>query len=175
MKTLWRSSYGASRAWRSVLALALPLGLVAACGSSSSNQAPAPRSSYDSFGGGPLPAGAEVAGPALNGITKAVPGLTSSQAATGVGALLGLAQQKMPADQFAQVTNSIPGSDALINGAVTQGLPTSGLNGLSSLDGVFKTAGISHEQAAQMVPAVGKMVSDAAGPTAGQAFMSVMK
>jgi len=171
MMSLWRSSYGASRAWRSLLVAALPLGLAAACGSSSP---PPPAQSAYSIGGGPLPAGAEAAGPALTSITSAVPGLSSSQAATGVGALLALAHQKMPPDQFAQVSNSIPGSDALINGAVSQGLPVT-MGGLSSLDPVFKRAGISQEQAAAMVPAVGKVVSDAAGPTVGQAFMSVMK
>jgi Protein of unknown function VcgC/VcgE (DUF2780) len=57
----------------------------------------------------------------LPGKTRAVPGLSQSQAILGAGSLLGLAKAKMPADQFSQVAGAIPGSDALVGEAVKQG------------------------------------------------------
>ena len=154
-----------------VLATALPIGLLACGSSSSSSKAPA-------MGGGPpstLPVGMESAAPLLNSVTSAVPGLSSAQAATGVGSLLGLAQSKMPVDQFAQISKSVPGTNELINGAITAGLPTSGLNDLSSLTGVFDKAGISPTQVSQMIPVVGNSISSSAGPSVGQSFLSAVK
>lgn len=173
MKSLWLSSYAQVR--RSMLLVALPLGFLAGCGSS--NPPPPAESPGVAVGGGPYanPTGMEAAGPALSAVTGAVPGLSSAQAATGVGSLLALARAKMPPGQFAQVSNAIPGSDALMGTAAAQGAPTTGLTGISNFRGVFEKAGISPDQVSQMVPAVGKMVSQSAGPEVGQAFMSVMK
>jgi len=120
--------------------------------------------------------GAEAAGPMLSSMTSAVPGLSSSQAATGAGSLLGLAQAKMPADQFSLAANAVPGADALIGGAQKQGLPSAtGLTSLSSLHGVFDKAGISPTQVSQMIPILGQTVSKGAGPEVGQAFLNALR
>jgi hypothetical protein len=157
------------------LAVAAPL---AACGASHGQQqaaAPAPSA----YGGGPLStletAGAEAAGPLVSSVSSAVPGLSPTQAATGTGALLGLAKQKMPGDQFGQISQSLPGTDALIAGAQKQGLPSSGLSDRSSLSGVFRSAGISPTQEALLVPAVQSEVSKAAGPAVAEAFAAAVK
>src|SRR3954447_17730006 len=118
------------------------LGLAAGCGGGSNTEAP--KASGAAVGGGPatpIPTSLQAAGPLLGSVTSAVPGLSSAQAATGVGGLLELAKAKMPADHFAQVANAIPGSDALMNQAVKAGVPTSGLTGPSTLNGAFAKAG----------------------------------
>jgi hypothetical protein len=157
-----------SRIRRSVLIAALPIGLIA-CGSSTQTK--------PAVGGGPpstIP-GMEAAAPLLGQLTNSVPGLSTQQAATGVGSLLGLAQSKLPPEQYAQIGNAIPGSNALVNGAVQAGLPTSGLNSLSSLNGVFDKAGISPTQVSQMIPVVSDSITKSAGPTAAQHFLSAVK
>src|SRR5882672_9216141 len=90
---------------RGILFAALPIGLIA-CGSSSSAPppkaaAPATATPAPAIGGGPSAMTMEMgqAAPLLGSVTQAVPGLSTSQAATGVGSLLGLAQAKLPADQ----------------------------------------------------------------------------
>jgi len=108
-------------------------------------------------------------------VTHAVPGLSTTQAATGVGSLLGLAEAKLPPEQFAQIAKAVPGSNELINGAVKAGLPTSGLTSLSSLTSTFDKAGISPTQVSQMIPAVGDSISKAAGPTVAQNFLSAVR
>jgi hypothetical protein len=118
----------------------------------------------------------ESAAPLLNSVTSSVPGLSSTQAATGVGSLLGLAQARMPANQFAQISNSLPGTDVLISEAQKQGLPPKKeLTGLSSLNSTFSSAGISSQQVSQMVPAVADNISKSAGPHAAQSFLSAVK
>ena len=159
---------------RCLLVAALPIGAIA-CGSSSKQEAKAPA---PAMGGGPLstlPPEMEAAGPLLSQVTSAVPGLSTTQAATGVGSLLGLAQSKLPPDQYAQIADALPGSNALVNGAVNAGLPTSNLNGLSSLTGVFDQAGISPSQVTQMIPVVGESISNTAGPQAARNFLSAVK
>jgi hypothetical protein len=89
--------------------------------------------------------------------------------------LLGLAKAKMPPDQFARVSTAIPGTDALIGQATRSGLPTTGLTGPSSLNGVLEKAGISPAQEAQMIPVVENAISKSAGPSVGQAFVSAVK
>ena len=166
----------ASLVGRFVITVALPLGLAVACGSSS--PPPAAQTPAPAVGGGPpsLPVGAEAAAPMLDSVTKAVPGLTSSQAATGTGSLLGLAQAKMPTEQFALVAGAVPGTDALIGGAQKQGLPSSSeLTSLSSLHGVFDKAGIAPTQVSQMIPVLGKTVSKGAGPQVEQAFLAALR
>jgi hypothetical protein len=115
------------------------------------------------------------ASPLLSSITQQVPGLSTQQAATGAGSLLGLAQQKMPADQFAKVAGAVPGSDALIQSAQKAGLPTSGLTGLSSLNSTFSKAGISPTQVTQITSALGNSISNSAGPQVAQSFYSAVR
>jgi hypothetical protein len=159
---------------RGVLVAVLPIGLIA-CGSSNP---PPPKQPSGAIGGGPgtvLPQELEPAAPLLNSVTTKVPGMSSSQAATGVGSLLGLAQSKLSPQQFHQIAQAVPGSNALINGAVQNGLPTSGLNNLSSLNGVFDKAGITPTQVSEMIPVVGDSIKKTAGPTAQQNFLSAVK
>jgi hypothetical protein len=155
--------------------VAVALGL-AACGSST----PPAQPTGAAIGGGPstaLPSEMQAAAPFLNSVTSQVPSLSPSQAATGTGSLLGLAQARMPSDQFAQISNAIPGTNALIGGAHKAGLPSANsLTDLSSLSGVFQKAGISPDQVSQLVPAVASSISQStAGPSAAQAFLSAIR
>lgn len=109
-------------------------------------------------------------------LASSIPGLSQAKAVLGAGSLLGLAKAKMPGDQFSQVANAVPGSQALVDEAVKAGLPaTDQLTGLSSLTPFLSKAGISPEMASQMVPALGKAVGAGGGQSLADAFLAALR
>ena len=85
------------------------------------------------------------AAPVLESLTKVVPGLSQAQAALGAGSMLGYAKSTMPADQFNQISNAIPGTDALISDAIAKGLP-SPLNSMNQVSSFLTRNGLTQEQ-----------------------------
>jgi hypothetical protein len=83
--------------------------------------------------------------PVLEGLMKGVPGLSQAQAALGAGSMLGYAKSTMPADQFNQISNAIPGTDALIADAVAKGLPKP-LNSMTEVSSFLTKNGLTQEQ-----------------------------
>ena len=96
-----------------------------------------------------LPAAVSAAGPLINSILGAVPGLSQAQAALGAGSLLGLAKTKMPAGQFSQLAGAVPGVDALVNEAVKQGAPAAPAS-RSAITEFLAKSGISAQQVGQI-------------------------
>jgi hypothetical protein len=121
-----------------------------------------------------LPAALSAAGPLIESVTKAVPGLSQAQAILGTGSLLGLAKNNMPADQFSQVSTALPGADALVNEAVKQGLPATG-NTLASVTSFLGKSGISPEQVNQLVGAVNGVLKDKVPGPISDAFAAALK
>jgi uncharacterized protein VcgC/VcgE DUF2780 len=114
------------------------------------------------------------AGPLLNSLGVAVPGLSQAQSILGAGSLLGLAKGKMPTDQFSQVSKAIPGTDALIAEATKQGLPST-LGSLSDVTSFLGKSGISANQVSQMVPALGKALGGKVSPDLVNSFLGALK
>ena len=85
------------------------------------------------------------AAPVLESLMKGVPGLSQAQAALGAGSMLGYAKSTMPADQFKQVADAVPGTDALISNAIAKGLP-SPLNSMNQVSSFLTKAGLSQDQ-----------------------------
>ena len=121
-----------------------------------------------------LPASLNAAAPLLNSVSAAVPGLSQSQTVLGLGSLFGLARQKMSADQYAQVTSTLPGSDALVTEAMKQGLPSS-LGGLSDVTAFLAKSGISVDQVSKMIPVIGNSMAGRVPPEAATAFFNALK
>ena len=119
----------------------------------------------------PIQGAFSAAGPLLNSVSSAVPGLSQAQSALGVGSLLGLAKGKMPANQFSQVTSALPGSEGLVEHAVKQGLPA-GVGRLADVTAFLSKSGISSGQVAQMIPVLNNAVSSKVSPEVASAFMS---
>jgi len=112
----------------------------------------------------------------IGSLSSAIPGLSQAQAILGAGSLFGLAKAKMPADQFSQVANAVPGSQALVDEAVKGGLPAADqLTGSSSLKPVFEKAGISAEMANKLVPLLGEAVSKGGGKPLADAFLAAVR
>lgn len=114
------------------------------------------------------------AGPLLNSVSSAVPGLSQAQSALGVGSLLGLAKGRMPTNQYSQVSNALPGADALVAEATRQGLPSQ-LGGLADVSGFLGKSGISTSQVNQLIPALGNALTGKVNPDIASAFMSALR
>ena len=109
--------------------------------------------------------------PFLHSVSNTVTGLSQAQSALGIGSLLGLAKAKMAPAHFSQVSDALPGADALIGEAVKQGLPTR-LRGLADVTHFLSQSGISSGQVGQMIPLLRNAVSGKVSPEVAMAFMS---
>ena len=110
----------------------------------------------------------------VNDVQSSVPGLTPTQTAQGMGAILYAAQLSMQPGDFTKVENAFPGSDAMINEGTKLGMPSEFV-GRTSLAGSLKNIGISRDEFAQLVIAMTEVVSDKAGPDIAQDFATVFK
>jgi len=108
----------------------------------------------------------------VNDVQSSVPGLTPTQTAQGMGAILYAAQLSMQPGDFAKVKGAFPGSDAMINEGTKLGMPSEFV-GRTSLAGSLKNIGISRDEFAQLVVAMKDVVSDKAGPEVAQYFATV--
>lgn len=100
--------------------------------------------------------------PVVNEVQGAVPGLTATQTAQGMGAILYYAQHTMQPGDFAKVKDAFPGSDAMINEGTKLGMPSEFV-GQTSLAGSLKNIGISQQQLNQLIPAMTEVISEKAG------------
>jgi|RhiMetdeSRZDD1v2_1073273.scaffolds.fasta_scaffold33219_3 uncharacterized protein VcgC/VcgE DUF2780 len=103
----------------------------------------------------------------LSGLTSSIPGMSQAQAILGAGSVLGVAKAKLPADQYSQVANAVPGANALVDEALKAGLPAlNSLTGMSSVSSFLSKAGISPQMASQLVPALSKAITSGGGSQA---------
>ena len=144
----------------------MTLALASACGANSS-AAPATAASTLEY---PFQPSKVV----VNDVQSSVPGLTPTQTAQGIGAVLFYAEQSMQPGDFKKVKNAFPGSDAMMNEGTKLGMPSE-MYGLTSLSGSLKNIGISQDQLNQLVPAMTEVVSGKAGPEVAQKFAEVFK
>ena len=107
--------------------------------------------------------------PAVNEVQGSVPGLTATQTAQGMGAILYYAQNTMQPGDFAKVKEAFPGSDAMINEGTKLGMPSEFV-GRTSLSGSLKNIGISQQQLNQLIPAMTTVVREKAGSDVADRF-----
>jgi hypothetical protein len=121
-----------------------------------------------------LPASLNEAAPLLNSVGASVPGLSSAQTMLGVGSLFGLAKQKLPPDQYNQVTGAIPGADALAGEATKLGLPSQ-LKGMSDVVNYLNKAGVTPDHLGKMVSSLGETMGTKVSPSAATAFFNALR
>ena len=112
--------------------------------------------------------------PVVNEVQGAVPGLTATQLAQGMGGVLYYAQRSMQPADFRKVKNSFPGSEAMINEGTRLGMPSE-MYGLTSLSGSLKNIGISRDQFNLLIPAMTEVVSEKAGAEVAGKFSAVFR
>jgi hypothetical protein len=102
-------------------------------------------------------------------------GLNSKQAVGGAGALLGLAQNKLAAEDWSKIAAAVPDTDDLVKTANSLGGTTSKAGSLADLSDVFSKIGLSFEQVTRMVPVLSDYVGKSAGADLGNRLSSVLK
>jgi hypothetical protein len=113
--------------------------------------------------------------PLTNSLMSQIPGLNQLQAVGGAGALLGLAQGKLPAADFSKLTSLVPNVDQMIGQAKKAGGLPASLNSLADLGSTFSKLGISPDQASKLVPATTKFFTEKGGAEVGNMLAGVLK
>ncbi|MGH7586814.1 MAG: DUF2780 domain-containing protein, partial [Gemmatimonadales bacterium] len=109
---------------------------------------------------------ASMVDPVVSALAKG--GLTTQQAAGGAGALLGLAQTKLPADQFSSLSAGVGGADKYMNQARNMTGETGPISSMSQVQGMFSKMGISPEQGAELTKNFGDFVGSKVGGPLGE-------
>ena len=109
---------------------------------------------------------ASAAGVDVAGSLGSTLGLTPDQSAGAVGAVMSLAQQKLPASDYSKVATSVPNSSGYIQKAKDLGaIPETGVADKSGLDAAYAKLGISPQVASQVTPLVVQYAGKLGGPT----------
>ena len=91
-------------------------------------------------------------------------GLTGDQAAGSLGSIFALGQEKLPADQFSQLSKAVPGTDKYIKQAKDSGAVSGPIGGVNGLSAAFSKLGIPKETADKIVPTVKQLLGQVGGP-----------
>jgi hypothetical protein len=134
---------------------------------------------------------AQSASPELVGKISDELKITPKQAEGGVGALLGLAKQRLKPEEFTEVANAIPGTDGLLK--VASGLGSAGggavastgamadlakgnsAAGLASVAGSFRQLGLTPDVATKMVPVLTTFVQSKGAAGAAKLLTGALK
>jgi hypothetical protein len=132
-------------------------------------------------------AGAQNPSPELIGnLTKEL-SITPAQAIGGSGALFGLAKSRLKPEEFAKVSDAVPGMDGLLSAAPKPAPGSAGAlgglggmvpgkaGGLASVAGSFKTLGLSPGMASKFVPIMTKFVEAKGGAGVGSLLTGALK
>jgi hypothetical protein len=120
----------------------------------------------------------------VNELSKEM-GSTPEQAAGAAGALFGVAKSRLTADEFSQVSKSVPGMDSLLKAAPAASLAvgTSGAlskaagaaGGLAAAAGAFSKLGLKPDMVAKAVPVLTSFVSKSGGADVGKLLAGALK
>jgi len=126
-----------------------------------------------------MPAGgaAALAGSAgsMSGMLSKQLGVTEKQAQGGLGSMLTLAKEKLPAADFTKVAGAVPGASNLMGIAKSSGAVTGALGGMAGLTGALGKLGISPAIAAKFVPQAAQLIGTAGGPQVASLLSGVFK
>lgn len=120
----------------------------------------------------------DVSSLANNGLIQAIVnqvGTSVPQAVGGSGALLSLAQSKLPAADFSKLSNAMPGLDQIVEQGKSLGGFSGNLNSLADTNTVMTKLGMNSTQAAQMPQAVAGYAESKAGPDVAGLLRNIWK
>jgi hypothetical protein len=111
----------------------------------------------------------------LLGMLTSQLGVTDNQAKGGVGSLLTLAKEKLPAADFTKLANVVPGASKYMALAKTLGAVAGPLKNVAGLNGALGKLGMSTETIAKFIPAVTDFMGKAGGSTVTNLLATVLK
>ena len=119
---------------------------------------------------------ASAAGVDLAGTLGSQLGLSSDQSAGAVGAVMSLAQTKLPATDYSKVSSAVPGADQYVQKAKDLGaVPSTGIGDKAGLDAAYQKLGINPQVASQVTPLVVQYAGKVGGPTVQSLLTSVIQ
>lgn len=121
-----------------------------------------------------LPSSLNAAAPLINSVGASVPGLSQAQTMLGLGSVFGLAQQKLPPEQYNAVASAVPGANELASEATRLGLPKQ-LKGMSDVVNYLNKAGVTPDQLGKMVSSLGEQIGPHVSPSAATAFFNALR
>ena len=101
-------------------------------------------------------------------------GLTGDQSKGGIGAILGLAKEKLSSNDFDKIAESVPGASGYVKKAKKMGLLDKPIGGKEGLAAAFTKLGIPQDKATQLVPMVTDLVGRIGGDQAKTLLASVL-
>jgi hypothetical protein len=104
--------------------------------------------------------------PLVNGITGSIPGVSGTQAAAGIGAMLGLAKNRLDPADFATVADTLPNAQAYLRAARAAGVSTDDLRDVDALNNGFKKLGLTANQARALMSSMTDWVQKKGGEAA---------
>ena len=102
-------------------------------------------------------------------------GLTGDQASGAVGAVLSMAETKLPSSDYALVETAVPGATGYVQKAKDLGAVTEPIADMNGLNAAYSKLGISPEVGSKLTPVIVNSIGKAAGPTVGGLLASVVK
>ena len=102
--------------------------------------------------------------PMISGLTSSVAGLNPTQAAGGVGSLLGMAKSNMSATDYSTIAKMIPGADKYVKAAKDAGIAS--ISDRTGLTGAFSKLGMTPDQGRLLTGQVLDIVYKAGGDSA---------
>jgi hypothetical protein len=93
-------------------------------------------------------------------------GLTVNQAAGGLGAVMSLAQSKLPASEFASLAKYLPSSDKYLKVAQDLGLLKNPIRDVKQLNDAFATLGLDAGQARGLLSSTSDYLTKSGGESA---------
>lgn len=111
----------------------------------------------------------------LMGMLTSQLGVTDNQAKGGVGSLLTLAKEKLPAADFTKVANVVPGASKYMELAKTLGAVAGPLKNVAGLNGALGKLGMSTDTIAKFIPAVTNFMGKTGGSTVSNLMATVLK
>ena len=125
------------------------------------------------------------ASPELVGALSKEIGGTPEQAAGAAGALFGVAKSRLKADDFAEVSNAVPGMDALLSaapaaaavagtsGALSQAAGSA--TGLATAASAFSKLGLKPDMVAKAIPVLTNFVTKSGGAKTASLLAGALK
>ncbi|HEX4824301.1 MAG TPA: DUF2780 domain-containing protein [Candidatus Polarisedimenticolaceae bacterium] len=101
-------------------------------------------------------------------------GLTSDQSKGGIGAILGLAKEKLTSNDFDKIAAAVPGADKYVAKAKKMGLLDKPLENKDGLNAALAKAGIPKEKSGDFLTTVTQMISNVGGDEVKKLMASVV-
>lgn len=112
--------------------------------------------------------------PLVNGIIGSIPGVSGTQAAAGIGSMLGLAKNRLGPSDFETLAKALPNADAYLRAARGAGVNTDDLRNVDTLNDAFKKLNLSPNQARALLSAVSDGVARGGGEAARGLFAKAL-